>query len=96
MKIEKELAKEMKDLAKEMRRLKKLDFMRVFAKPWKFMLFALVKGLMVGLGTVLGATILVAVVIYILSKMGEVPLIGDFVESIVEQVETQVDLNGNG
>ena len=75
-------------MTKEMRRLKKLDFMHVFAKPWKFMLFAFVKGLMVGLGSVIGATILVALVIYILSKVTVVPVVGDFVENVTTQIES--------
>ena len=45
------------------------------------------RGLFFGFGSALGATILIAVVLYILSLFSEVPLIGEFFEKLQNTVE---------
>jgi hypothetical protein len=85
---EKEMIGEVKELAKEIRRLKNADFLHVFKNPWKFVFYSFLKGLMMGLGSVLGATILVAMAIYLLTKVSWVPIIGDFVGDVAKQIET--------
>ena len=87
-KTELKLAKEVKELAKEVRKLKDLEFIRIFKHPWKFMWFSLLKGIMVGFGSVLGATVVVAFFIFILAKISLVPIVGDFVQDIIHQVQT--------
>ena len=47
---------------------------------------------MIGLGTVLGASVLVGVLIYILSKISFVPIVGEFVEDIIGQIETTQEI----
>ena len=81
-----QLTKEVKSLTKEVKKLKDLEFVRILKHPWKFLWLAFLKGLMVGFGSVLGATVLVAVFIYIISKVSFVPVIGDFVEDIIEEI----------
>jgi len=81
------LTKEIKELTKEVRKLKDLEFLRVFKHPWKFMGFSFLKGIMVGFGSILGATVLVALFIYILSKISLVPVIGDFVQDIIKEIQ---------
>lgn len=85
--LEKELTKEVKALTKEVEKLKDLEFMRVFHHPAKFMWFSFLKGMMVGLGSVLGATVLVALLLFILSKISLVPVVGDFVKDIMQEIE---------
>lgn len=88
-KVEKELAEEVKKLTKEIQKLKDSEFLKVFAHPWKFMGFSLLKGMMVGLGSIIGATVLVGLLIYLLSKISLVPIIGDFVKDIMNQIQTE-------
>lgn len=49
-------------------------------------------GLFWGFGTVLGATILVAIILFILSKLDTVPIIGDFISRILSQIELRQTL----
>ena len=49
-------------------------------------------GLAWGFGTVLGATIVAALVLFILSKLDTVPVIGDFISRILDQVNTRQPL----
>jgi len=86
---EKEFAKELKELSKEVRKLKSMEFLQVFKNPWKFMWFSLLKGLMIGLGTVLGASVLVGFFVFALAQISFVPILGDFVEDIISQVQVQ-------
>lgn len=86
--VELQLAKEVKLLTKEVTRLHDCEFLKVFAHPWKFMGFSFLKGLMIGLGTVLGATVLVAIVAFLLAQMRFVPIIGNFIEEVITHIET--------
>jgi hypothetical protein len=87
------LAKEVKDLAQEIGRLKKMDFMQVFNHPVKFLWYSFLKGLMVGLGSVLGASVLVAIVIYLLAQVRLVPILGDLVQDVINQIQSEQPIN---
>lgn len=87
------LAKEVKDLAAEIGRLKKMDFMQVFNHPVKFLWYSFLKGLMVGLGSVLGASVLVAIVIYLLAQVRLVPILGDIVQGVINQIQNEQPIN---
>lgn len=45
-------------------------------------------GLAWGFGTVIGATIVVALVFWTLSRLNSVPFLGDIIDKIVKQVQT--------
>lgn len=86
-KVEERLAIEVKELTKEVRKLKKLEFVKVMKSPWKFMGFMFLKGLMVGFGSILGASVLVALFISILAQISFVPILGDIVQDVMGQIE---------
>lgn len=88
--FEKELIKDLKNLTKAVKQLEKLELVELYKKPFKLMGFALLKGMMIGLGSVLGATVLVGVLIYLLSHIQFVPIVGNFVGDVVEQVTEQI------
>jgi len=87
-KIEAELAKNVKDLTKQLTRLKKQDFFKYFTDTKRFLLFSFLQGLLRGFGAIIGATILVGIVIYILSQITFIPLIGDFISDVLEQIQS--------
>lgn len=86
--VELDLAREVRELSKEVGKLKSLEFIQIFKHPWKFLWFSLLKGMMVGLGTVIGATVLVALVIYMLTQVKVVPIVGSFVEDVIQEIQT--------
>ncbi len=53
----------------------------------RFIWFSLVKGIAVGLGSVLGATVVLSFLVYILSQMEFIPIIGEWVSAILEVVK---------
>ncbi|MCX6734698.1 MAG: DUF5665 domain-containing protein [Candidatus Peregrinibacteria bacterium] len=83
------LAREMKELTAEITRLKKMDFMQVFNHPVKFLFYSFMKGLMIGFGSVLGASVLVGIFIYVLAQIRLVPILGDFVQEVINQIQTE-------
>lgn len=91
LKLEIELSKEVKILTKEITKLKDLEFIQVLKHPWRLMGLSLLKGIMIGFGSVLGATVLVALFVYLLSQISLVPVLGDFVKDIIQEIQS-----GNG
>jgi len=62
-------------------------YTKVHLSPGRLMRNNFLGGLAWGFGTVLGATIVVALVLIILGKLNTVPYIGDFIGRILEQIE---------
>jgi len=82
-----QLVKEVKSLSKEVKNLKELEFIKVFKHPFKLMWFSFLKGLMVGFGSVLGASLLVALFVYTISQIKLVPILGDFINSVLVEID---------
>ncbi|OGY22265.1 MAG: hypothetical protein A2126_03470 [Candidatus Woykebacteria bacterium GWB1_45_5] len=47
-------------------------------------------GLAWGFGTVLGATLVVGLVIFVLSKLNSIPIIGDFINDILQGIQQPI------
>ncbi len=86
-----QLAKEVKNLTKEVSKLKNLEFMKVFKHPVKFMWYSFLKGIMIGFGSALGATVILAVFLYLVGQISFVPLIGGFVEEVISEITTEIN-----
>lgn len=63
---------------------------RIHISTGKIMLNNFLGGLAWGFGTVLGATLVVALVIFVLTKLNEVPIIGDFFKSILQTIQQPI------
>lgn len=55
-------------------------------------LFTFYKGLASGLGVIIGGTIIVALLLWLLSQFGQVPLIGHFTNSVRQTITTNKNL----
>ncbi len=82
-----ELSAEVAALRAELHKLTSHRFMRIQNSLWRLLLYQLTNGLMVGLGTVLGATILVSFLAYFLSQIELLPIIGEYATRVLEQIE---------
>lgn len=57
----------------------------MYSKRWKIYQINFVRGLFFGLGSVLGGTILIALLVWILSQLGAVvPFLSDFIHDILD------------
>lgn len=75
-------------LAKEVSRLNQHRFIRVQNSYWRLIVFQFTRGLAFGLGSALGATILVSALTLWLSQIEFLPIIGDWAAQIVQQIES--------
>ena len=75
-------------LESALRKLSKHYFFRMNESVWTIIWFSLLRGLAFGLGTVLGATILVYVLVLFLSQIEFIPIIGEWSARIIEQIQT--------
>ncbi|MCK0126530.1 DUF5665 domain-containing protein [Gelidibacter sp. F2691] len=83
---EEQLAQEVRALRAEVERMNNHRFIRLHDSLYKLGLFQLYRGLAFGLGSVLGATILVSWVIYMLGSIDFIPVLGDWANQIIDEI----------
>lgn len=59
---------------------------RINNNMWRVVGFQFVRGLALGFGTVVGASVLVSVVVFSLSKIDFIPIIGDWAGEIASEI----------
>ncbi|MFY0595385.1 MAG: hypothetical protein JXQ85_03030 [Cognatishimia sp.] len=74
-------------LTEEVARLNNHRFIRVQNSVWRMIMFQFARGLAFGLGTVLGASLLVSLLAWWVSQFEFLPLVGDWAAQIVKQIE---------
>ncbi|MEM7241090.1 MAG: DUF5665 domain-containing protein [Pseudomonadota bacterium] len=73
--------------AKILEQLKELNahrFVRAHDSWIGLILFNLVRGLAFGLGSVIGATVLVSIFVYFLSSIDFVPILGEYARDVID------------
>ncbi|NTS78622.1 hypothetical protein HR060_17400 [Catenovulum sp. SM1970] len=55
----------------------------------KLIVFQLLKGMAFGLGSVIGATAVLSVVVFLLSQIEFVPIIGEWVKELLQEIRPQ-------
>ncbi len=79
---------EIRQLRVEVARLNGHRFIRLQNSTPRLLAFNFARGLAFGLGTVVGASFLVSVVVYSLSQINFIPVIGDWAAQIADQIST--------
>jgi predicted PurR-regulated permease PerM len=77
---------ELAALRRQVSRLNQQRFLRMHNSMPRLIGVQLVKGLALGFGTVVGATILVSLIALLLSKIDFIPIIGDWAAAIAAQM----------
>ena len=75
-------------LTAEVEKLNQHRFIRIQNSVWRMMLFQLGRGLAFGLGSVLGATIVVSILAWFISQIEFILLIGNWASEILKQIDT--------
>lgn len=83
---ESQMSEEIAKLRREMETLNAHRFVRLHNSIPKLMLFQLMRGMAFGLGTLLGATLLVSWIVYSLSSIDFIPVIGEWAAEIVDVI----------
>ena len=74
-------------LEKTITEFRKHYFFRLHSSLWRIILVSLIRGLASGLGWIIGATILVSLLTYVLSQIEFIPILGDWVSQIINEIE---------
>lgn len=74
-------------LADEVALLNAHSFITLHNRPWRLLGFQFAKGLAFGLGTVIGASILVSAIAVALAQIEFLPIIGEWAAEIARQME---------
>jgi len=67
-------------------------FVRIHNSAWRLVQFQFIRGLAFGLGSVIGATFLVYLLVYSLSNIDFVPIVGEWAKEIADMIRQ----NSNG
>lgn len=81
-----ELADEVTALRREIELLNSHRFVRIHNSIPRLLAFNFARGLAVGLGTVLGATVLLSVLVWSLSQIEFLPIIGEWAAEVAQQM----------
>lgn len=81
---------ELEALRAEVKRLNEQRYFRIESSLYRVASWSLVRGLFFGLGSTLGATILLALVLRVLGSIDFVPILGDWAQRIIEEVQLGV------
>ncbi len=80
------LVKNLEVLTAHIERMESNAFSRLLNDPKHFFWYRFIGGIASGVGNILGATVVVALFLYILQRIQVAPIIGPFIADIVEQV----------
>lgn len=82
-----QLNHKMGNLVHHMERLRIDEYLTMWSKPARFMFLNFLAGIMRGLGMALGMTVIFALLLIVMSKMINIPVIGFYVAEIIKIVE---------
>lgn len=69
------------------------EFIRYSSNPWRIIWVNFVAGLFRGLGTIIGASVFIAFILWLLTLFVDVPLIGEYAIQIKNKVVEYVETN---
>ncbi|WP_299846137.1 DUF5665 domain-containing protein [uncultured Roseovarius sp.] len=74
-------------LTTELHVLNKHRFIRMHNSVWRLVSFQFLRGLAFGLGSVMGATVLLSVLVYWLAQFEWLPLVGDWLGELAREID---------
>ncbi|SLN56242.1 hypothetical protein PSA7680_02934 [Pseudoruegeria aquimaris] len=81
------LNEELAGIRRELEIFNNHRIVRINNNIWRTLMFQFARGLALGLGTVIGASVLVSAVIYSLSKIDFIPIVGDWASEIAQEIQ---------
>ena len=78
---------DIKKLSEAINSLNNNNIFKIYNSTKKILFISFLKGLASGLGWIIGATILVSLLTYILSQIEFIPILGDIVSRLIQEIE---------
>ncbi|MEM0947833.1 MAG: DUF5665 domain-containing protein [Pseudomonadota bacterium] len=91
-----DMAAELAALRREVATFNGHRFVRIQNSVPRMLMLQFARGLVLGLGTVIGASVLVSIVVYFLSQIEFLPIIGDWALELADQIQSQMEANQSG
>ncbi|MGC9419178.1 MAG: DUF5665 domain-containing protein [Rhodovulum sp.] len=82
-----DLAREIAALRREVKQLNRQRFFEINGSVWRLVSIQFLRGLAMGLGTVVGASALVSIIAFSLSQIDFIPVIGDWAKEIAREIQ---------
>lgn len=82
---------ELRAIRAELETLNSHKFIEMHDKPLKLLAFNFARGLAFGLGTFLGATLLLSMAAWALAQIDFIPVIGDWAKQIAAEIQSVAD-----
>ena len=79
---------EIKKLSEAIKSLNNNNIFKIYNSTKKILFLSFLKGLASGLGWIIGATILVSLLTYVLSQIEFIPILGDIVSQLIQEIES--------
>lgn len=67
------------------------NFMRYLANPWRMMWVNFIAGIFRGLGAVIGASVVIGLMVWLLSLFVNLPYIGKYADQVGQEIQHYVD-----
>jgi len=77
----------MKKIEVALERINSHKLIEIYNSIFKLLFYQFIKGIVFGLGSVLGATIVVSILVYLLSQIEFIPIIGEWVKHISQEIQ---------
>lgn len=84
-----ELHNKITELNRELNTLNQHRYIRIHNSIPKMLGFQFIRGMAFGLGSVLGATVLVSVLVYFLAQIDFIPIIGEWAQEILIAIKPE-------
>ncbi|MDA7425784.1 DUF5665 domain-containing protein [Thalassococcus lentus] len=75
-------------LTEEVKRFNDHRFVRIHNSVFALMWFQFLRGLAFGLGSVLGATALVSILVLLLGQVEFIPILGEWATRLIDEIQT--------
>ena len=85
------LAEEVRALREELTLLRRHRMFVLYQSVSRVLLFRFASGMAVGLGTVIGATVLLSIILWLLSQVELIPIIGDWAAEITRAISEAIE-----
>ena len=86
-KIQEKNDNDLRKLSEAITSLNNNNIFKIYNSTMKILLISFLRGLASGLGWIIGATILVSLLTYILSQIEFIPILGDIVSQLIQEIE---------
>lgn len=82
----KEIIAEIQEIKQALEEIKSHRLFYIYNSIGRLYFFFLIRGILVGFGTVIGATVVVSLFVFILSQIEFIPIIGKWVTAILGEI----------